>query len=141
MEHKLYETGDKDAPDAIRDPNGEVCLALCRVCGGTEATLPTECPGRRLTEEEAGGISSGKLDFALGGKRLMFCSGSLDAVPKRVDGRGGIIDDIDFEQLKALSKELLTFADRMSEEPYFVVKPSILIVHKYEALIRKYELI
>lgn len=87
MKHELYETRDKDAPDAIRDRNGEVCLALCRVCGGAEATLPPECPGRKLTESEELNISSGKMDFALGGSRLIFCSGSLDAVPRATKGR------------------------------------------------------
>lgn len=39
MEHKLYERYDKDAPDAIKDRNGEVCLAMCRICGKAENEL------------------------------------------------------------------------------------------------------
>ena len=38
-EHKLYKTGDADAPDAIKDRNGEVVLRLCRSCGKGEAEL------------------------------------------------------------------------------------------------------
>jgi ribosomal protein RSM22 (predicted rRNA methylase) len=62
-QHQLYETGDKDAPDIILDSNGEVCLSLCKVCGGAESTLPTRCPGRRLTYKEGQLISEGRLDF------------------------------------------------------------------------------
>lgn len=32
--HVLYETGDQDAPEQIKDRNGEVVLAMCRKCGG-----------------------------------------------------------------------------------------------------------
>lgn len=39
MQHVLYETGDKDAPDVIKDRNGEVVLSLCRNCGRGEAEL------------------------------------------------------------------------------------------------------
>lgn len=67
MNHKLYETGDKDAPHSILDGNGEVVLALCRVCGGAEGTLPTCCPGRRLTPKEEEEIYRGELDFGIFG--------------------------------------------------------------------------
>lgn len=63
MDHQLYETGDNDAPNSIKDRNGEVALGLCRVCGGAEGTLPTNCPSRRLTPEEEDAIYAGKLDF------------------------------------------------------------------------------
>lgn len=39
------------------------CLFICEVCGGAEASLPTDCPGRRLTNEESEGIEAGKLDY------------------------------------------------------------------------------
>ncbi len=63
MKHVLYETGDKDAPDQIKDSNGEVALGLCKVCGGAEAALPTDCPGRKLTSEEMEGRMTGKWDY------------------------------------------------------------------------------
>lgn len=46
-EHVLYETGDKDAPDAVKDRNGEVVLGLCKVCGLAEIQLDEtpDCPG------------------------------------------------------------------------------------------------
>lgn len=61
-QHQLYETADSDAPKIICDPNGEVALALCRVCGGAEASLPSSCPGRRLTDEESDAIQRGVSD-------------------------------------------------------------------------------
>jgi len=43
--HDLYKTGDADAPESIRDRNGEVALALCRRCGKGERDLdPRGCP-------------------------------------------------------------------------------------------------
>jgi len=42
-------------------------LAYCPVCGGSEGSLTkTDCPGRRMTEEEDSGVYSGKLDFING---------------------------------------------------------------------------
>ena len=32
MEHILYETDEPDALECIKDRNGEVVLALCRIC-------------------------------------------------------------------------------------------------------------
>ena len=63
MKHILYETKDKDKPSSICDRNGEVVLALCKVCGGAEASLPTNCPGRKLTWNEMEMITAGKLNF------------------------------------------------------------------------------
>ncbi|WP_416819977.1 hypothetical protein [Delftia tsuruhatensis] len=47
--HVLYGDWDKDAPASIRDRNGQVCLALCRVCGKAEAELT---PGERCSGKE-----------------------------------------------------------------------------------------
>jgi len=38
-------------------------LALCETCGGLEASLPTHCPGRVMTENEADAVFSGLLDY------------------------------------------------------------------------------
>jgi len=38
-------------------------LFMCLLCGGTEASLPTDCPGEALTNEQAEGILNGRLDF------------------------------------------------------------------------------
>lgn len=36
---------------------------MCAVCYGTEATLPSECPGRALTSDEMDKINAGHLDY------------------------------------------------------------------------------
>lgn len=41
-------------------------LAYCTVCSGAEASLPTDCPGRQLTEAEQDGIAAGTLDYVRG---------------------------------------------------------------------------
>lgn len=43
LPHDLYETGDADAPDAIKDRNGEVVLGLCRRCNKGEIELDEPC--------------------------------------------------------------------------------------------------
>ena len=63
MKHILYVTGDHDAPSAILDPNGEVVLSLCKVCGGAEGAMPTDCPGRALSEQQLDDIYAGRLDY------------------------------------------------------------------------------
>lgn len=42
-DHDLYKTGDKGAPDAILDRNGEVVLGLCKKCGKAEVELTEPC--------------------------------------------------------------------------------------------------
>jgi hypothetical protein len=37
-------------------------LSLCSVCGGAEAALPTDCPGRRMTGDELYAIQARLLD-------------------------------------------------------------------------------
>lgn len=58
MFHTLYATGDGDAPDSIKDRNGDVTLGLCRICGRGEADLiepctpkPVEMPGCTTKEQ------------------------------------------------------------------------------------------
>lgn len=41
--HKLYVTGDRDAPDCIKDSKGEVDLDLCRWCNRGEVELYEPC--------------------------------------------------------------------------------------------------
>lgn len=46
LEHVLYKDGDPDVPRVILDgPDGQVSLALCRVCHQAEAELEDKCPG------------------------------------------------------------------------------------------------
>lgn len=41
--HDLYKTGDADAPDQIKDRNGEVALDMCRTCHCAESQLVGVC--------------------------------------------------------------------------------------------------
>ena len=41
MKHQLYE--GFEGPDSIKDGNGEVVLALCKLCGLGESQLEDEC--------------------------------------------------------------------------------------------------
>lgn len=41
-------------------------LTICMVCGGGEATLPTECPGMRLLPGQEDLIYIGQLDYVNG---------------------------------------------------------------------------
>lgn len=47
MKHVLFDNSDIDAPNVIKDPHGEVCLGLCKVCGAAESELTEfpKCPG------------------------------------------------------------------------------------------------
>lgn len=38
-------------------------LSLCTVCGGAEASLPTDCPGYRMNEYQDKSVQDGSLDF------------------------------------------------------------------------------
>ena len=63
MKHRLYVTEDHGAPSTILDRNGEVVLSLCKVCGGAEGAMPTDCPGRALSEQQLDDIYAGRLDY------------------------------------------------------------------------------
>ena len=45
--HDCYVDGDADAPDVIKDNNGEVVLDLCKRCGRGEVELDEPCTGER----------------------------------------------------------------------------------------------
>jgi hypothetical protein len=47
--------------------NCNLCnLFMCKVCKGAEGSLPTDCPGRKLTDAEEDAIMAGRLDFKNG---------------------------------------------------------------------------
>ena len=52
MKHKLYDREDG--------------LAHCKVCGGVEGSLPTDCPGYRMTTSEQDAVYGEKADFING---------------------------------------------------------------------------
>lgn len=45
-------------------------LRHCKICGGAEASLPNQCPGRRMNEVEESQVQAGRLDFVDGSWRL-----------------------------------------------------------------------
>jgi hypothetical protein len=63
VEHIFYETEDSDAPEEIKDQNGEVCLGMCKICRCAEGTLPTNCPGYPIGFDAEKEIYKGILDF------------------------------------------------------------------------------
>lgn len=38
-------------------------LAHCKVCGGAEGSLPTDCPGVRMSPAQEGAVQRGEIDF------------------------------------------------------------------------------
>lgn len=38
-------------------------LAHCKVCNGAEGSLPTHCPGRKMTDDEEAAVYAGMTDF------------------------------------------------------------------------------
>lgn len=72
MEHDLYRTGDQDAPKTIVgaaglsldlvDGSGKVVHRHCRICGGLNGSLATECPGR-VDRKMLDHIYHGEVDF------------------------------------------------------------------------------
>lgn len=66
-EHTRYE-----CPPTCSDCNEGICkfrdggLFNCTVCDGFEGTLPTDCPGRKLTTVEADAIYAERLDYVRG---------------------------------------------------------------------------
>jgi hypothetical protein len=62
MGHDLYKTGDHDAPDAIKDRNGEVALGQCRRCGAAEVDLSGPCDRQYRELRRASEAMVGALD-------------------------------------------------------------------------------
>ncbi len=58
--HKLHACDDERCAICIAG------LASCDVCTGGEASLPVDCPGRRMTDGEITEVQSGRLDFKQG---------------------------------------------------------------------------
>lgn len=67
-EHQLYESSDfKDEqyerPGSLARLVIDGGMAICKVCGGAEGSLPTTCPGFRLSWAQEEAIYKGRLDF------------------------------------------------------------------------------
>lgn len=71
MKHQLMDETDCTCKDTWHENDCWVCrnvvdggLAVCRVCGGAEGSLTTDCCGRKLTPQEQDDIyNKGILDF------------------------------------------------------------------------------
>ena len=44
--HVLYTSDDAEAPEVIKDRNGDIVLCLCKVCGRAEIELDEPCTPR-----------------------------------------------------------------------------------------------
>jgi hypothetical protein len=56
MNHTLHICDDDDC---------FVCrggLASCNICGGAEASMPTDCPGRKMTADEQDAVQAGTME-------------------------------------------------------------------------------
>src|ERR1700757_4904925 len=42
-QHVIYKQGDMDAPDSIKDRNGDIVLDLCKICGKGKVELMEPC--------------------------------------------------------------------------------------------------
>lgn len=59
----------KCAPDCNDGHGCMICrggLFQCVVCGGAEGSLPTDCPGERISHAHTHAILQGDLDFRFG---------------------------------------------------------------------------
>jgi hypothetical protein len=58
MEHIRVECAEAGCPGC------NLChLFLCAVCRGAEGSLPSECPGVEMTEEQEAAVYAGAIDF------------------------------------------------------------------------------
>ena len=49
-----------------QDPDCNVCsggLGVCERCGGAEASIPTDCPGEPMSQDQQDLVQSGQLDY------------------------------------------------------------------------------
>lgn len=61
--HRLYQCSKKHEDGGVNCPYCEGGLSSCIVCDGTEGSLPSECPGRKMTEEEQDAVYKGILNY------------------------------------------------------------------------------
>lgn len=58
--HSLEEHKNCERPHC---PICDGALASCTVCGGAEGSLPTDCPGHRMTAQQMEAVYAAALDF------------------------------------------------------------------------------
>lgn len=77
-------------------------LFMCDVCGGAEGSLPTHCPGRKLTPQEGEDIYSGEIDFKDGG---WIKTGIFPTSLPEEQGYSPFDDDMEYHQSIAGDKK------------------------------------
>lgn len=97
--HLLYETSDPDAPDCIKDRNGEVVLGLCRVCGKGESELSGPCTPR---------TAAGRADI---NTALALCRVSDSAIKRLVKSLNRLMAEAIAEAWGRAQKEGMTLHD------------------------------
>ena len=76
MDHKRHKCGD-DRCGVCRGG-----LFDCEVCGGAEASLPSSCPGVRMTADEMDAIQAGRLDYTERGWIVQDLLGTWTLFPR-----------------------------------------------------------
>ncbi len=79
LKHELYERDDD--------------LAHCKVCGGAEGSLPTHCPGTRMTPLQERGVQDGTAEF-MGGKWWMEQESVGDMIRELLENTTGTADAV-----------------------------------------------
>ena len=57
MDHDLHKCHEDDCKICLGD------LASCDTCGGAEAALPTDCPGKRMDGDTLDAVQAGDIDY------------------------------------------------------------------------------
>ena len=56
--------GRQDHKEPYESDSCQACvLAYCKVCGGAEGSLPTDCPGERMPHELEDRVYAGDIDY------------------------------------------------------------------------------
>ncbi|MCP3017443.1 hypothetical protein [Cupriavidus basilensis] len=89
--HTLYEKGDPDAPESIKDRNGDIALRLCKICGRGEFELAAPCAPRIPNDDvlnEASWAFVEAMPFVLSGEVFNHVKPALQfAIEKWLSGQ------------------------------------------------------
>ena len=67
MQHVYYTADDISDTDSWGQSNiVDGGLGVCKVCGGMEGSLTTDCPGERIPYEKDQEVYAGKIDYREG---------------------------------------------------------------------------
>lgn len=83
------------AAHVYREVPGYEGCAECAICWGFEGSLPSECPGRRMTRGEAQRVYAGALDFRAGRWWNQGRRGLVIRLRDYMPGYAGPLDAVD----------------------------------------------